>query len=92
VKSVHATHYITYATPCVLVDGYEDFKVSIASIFRAENIDGHEKFCLWEHDAVYSVGSSTFQKDIVTYTGYVCGSVTNNSTWVRIGYRIYSLW
>jgi hypothetical protein len=20
------------------------------------------------------------------------GSVTNNSTWVRIGYRIYSLW
>jgi hypothetical protein len=29
---------------------------------------------------------------IVTYTGYVCGIVTNNSTWVRIGYRIYSLW
>jgi hypothetical protein len=22
----------------------------------------------------------------------LCGSVTNNSTWVRIGYRIYSLW
>jgi hypothetical protein len=22
----------------------------------------------------------------------VCGSMTNNSTWVRIGYRIYSLW
>jgi hypothetical protein len=22
----------------------------------------------------------------------VCGSVTNNNTWVRIGYRIYSLW
>jgi hypothetical protein len=21
-----------------------------------------------------------------------CGSVTNNSTWVRIRYRIYSLW
>jgi hypothetical protein len=30
-------------------------------------------------------------KYVVTYTG--CGgSVTNNSTWVRIGYRIYSLW
>jgi hypothetical protein len=29
---------------------------------------------------------------IVTYTRYVCGSVTNNSTWIRIGYRIYSLW
>jgi hypothetical protein len=27
---------------------------------------------------------------IVTYTG--CGSVTNNTTKVRIGYRIYSLW
>jgi hypothetical protein len=22
----------------------------------------------------------------------LCGSVTNNSTWIRIGYRIYSLW
>jgi hypothetical protein len=22
----------------------------------------------------------------------VCGSVTNNNTWIRIGYRIYSLW
>jgi hypothetical protein len=22
----------------------------------------------------------------------VCGSVTNNNTWARIGYRIYSLW
>jgi hypothetical protein len=21
-----------------------------------------------------------------------CGSVTNKSTWIRIGYRIYSLW
>jgi hypothetical protein len=30
--------------------------------------------------------------NIVTYTGYVCGSVTNNTTRVRIGYRIYSLW
>jgi hypothetical protein len=30
---------------------------------------------------------------IVTYTIYVCGSVTNNSTTrVRIGSRIYSLW
>jgi hypothetical protein len=29
---------------------------------------------------------------IVTYTGYVCGSVTNNTTRVGIGYRIYSLW
>jgi hypothetical protein len=32
------------------------------------------------------------QYNIVTYTRCVCGSVTNNSTWVRIGYRIYSLW
>jgi hypothetical protein len=32
------------------------------------------------------------QVNIVTYTGYVCGSVTSNNTWVRIGYRIYSLW
>jgi hypothetical protein len=30
--------------------------------------------------------------DIVTYTTGVCGSVTNNTTRVRIGYRIYSLW
>jgi hypothetical protein len=22
----------------------------------------------------------------------MCGSVTNNSTWIRIGYGIYSLW
>jgi hypothetical protein len=22
----------------------------------------------------------------------MCGSVTDNSTWIRIGYRIYSLW
>jgi hypothetical protein len=22
----------------------------------------------------------------------MCGSVTSNNTWVRIGYRIYSLW
>jgi hypothetical protein len=22
----------------------------------------------------------------------MCGSVTNNSTWIRIGYWIYSLW
>jgi hypothetical protein len=29
---------------------------------------------------------------ILTYTRYVCGSVTDNSTWVCIGYRIYSLW
>jgi hypothetical protein len=28
----------------------------------------------------------------VTYTGCVVCSVTNNSTRVRIGYRIYSLW
>jgi hypothetical protein len=34
-----------------------------------------------------------FLPHIVTYTGYVCGNVTNNSTTrVRIGYRIYSLW
>jgi hypothetical protein len=26
------------------------------------------------------------------YRVCVCGSVTNNNTWVRIGYRIYSLW
>jgi hypothetical protein len=25
----------------------------------------------------------------VTYTRYVCGSVTKNNTWIRIGYRIY---
>jgi hypothetical protein len=26
------------------------------------------------------------------YRVCVCGSVTNNNTWIRIGYRIYSLW
>jgi hypothetical protein len=31
-------------------------------------------------------------QNIVTYTRHMCGSVTNNSTWIRIGYRVYSLW
>jgi hypothetical protein len=31
--------------------------------------------------------------DTVMYTKWVvCSSVTNNSTWIRIGYRIYSPW
>jgi hypothetical protein len=29
---------------------------------------------------------------IVSRVPRLCGSVTNNSTWIRIGYRIYSLW
>jgi hypothetical protein len=29
---------------------------------------------------------------ILSRTSRLCGSVTNNSTWIRIGYRIYSLW
>jgi hypothetical protein len=40
-----------------------------------------------------TANSLTIYIYIVTYTTYVWyGSVTNNSTWIRIGYRIYSLW
>jgi hypothetical protein len=41
---------------------------------------------------LYLVTSKHITIYIVTYTTDVCGSVTNNSMWIRIGYRIYSLW
>jgi hypothetical protein len=34
----------------------------------------------------------TRQVNILSRIPRMCGSVTNNSTWIRIGYRIYSLW
>jgi hypothetical protein len=38
------------------------------------------------------LGTRTASLYILSRIPRLCGSVTNNSTWIRIGYRIYSLW